>query len=98
MKKVNKYYDRYAWRQNEFDALVSFAFNVGSIDQLSANGTRSKKAIGEKIILYNKAGEKSLQGLQSVGKKSRSCFWLPRRAAIPRRIRYQRLPTKNVLY
>ena len=36
-KKVNKYYDRYAWRQNEFDALVSFAFNVGSIDQLSAN-------------------------------------------------------------
>lgn len=62
-QKVNKYYDKYMWRQNEFDALVSFAFNVGSIDRLSANGTRSKKLIGEKILLYNKAGGKELSGL-----------------------------------
>ncbi len=73
-KKVNKYYDRYAWRQNEFDALVSFAFNVGSIDQLSANGTRSKKAIGEKIILYNKAGGKELAGLTKRRKEEQKLF------------------------
>lgn len=32
-KKVDKY-SRYGWNQNEFDALVSFAYNIGSIDQL----------------------------------------------------------------
>ncbi len=62
-KKVNKYHDRYTWRQNEFDALVSFAFNVGSIDQLTANGTRSRTVIAEKIIAYNKAAGKPLAGL-----------------------------------
>ncbi len=62
-KKVNKYHDRYTWRQNEFDALVSFAFNVGSIDQLTANGTRSRAVIAEKIMAYNKAAGKPLAGL-----------------------------------
>ena len=27
-EKVNKYYTKYIWTQNEFDALVSFAFNI----------------------------------------------------------------------
>lgn len=62
-KKVNKYFDRYTWNQNEFDALVSFAFNVGSVDQLTANGTRSRAVIAEKILLYNKAAGKVLVGL-----------------------------------
>ena len=62
-KKVNKYYDRYKWNQNEFDALVSFAFNIGSIDKLTANGTRSRAVIAEKILLYNKAAGKALAGL-----------------------------------
>ncbi len=62
-KKVNKYHDRYTWRQNEFDALVSFAFNVGSIDRLSANGTRSRAVIAEKLMAYNKAAGKVLAGL-----------------------------------
>lgn len=62
-KKVEKYNVKYNWTQNEFDALVSFAFNIGSIDQLTANGTRSKSEIAAKIPEYRKAGGKVLQGL-----------------------------------
>ncbi len=71
---VNKYYSRYTWNQNEFDALVSFAFNVGSINQLTANGIRSRSIIAEKILLYNKAGEKILAGLTTRRKSERELF------------------------
>ena len=40
---VSKYDSKYSWKQNEFDALVSFCYNVGSIDQLTANGTGADK-------------------------------------------------------
>lgn len=62
-KKVDKYQSKYKFNQNQYDALVSFAYNIGSIDQLTANGTRTKKEVGEKILLYTKAGGKTLQGL-----------------------------------
>ena len=62
-KKVEKYNSKYNWTQNEFDALVSFAYNIGSIDQLTANGTRTKQQIAAKIPEYRKAGGKVLQGL-----------------------------------
>ena len=42
--------------QNQFDALVSFAFNVGSINQLTASGTRTLEQISSKITAYNKSG------------------------------------------
>lgn len=61
-KKVDKY-NKYNWSQNEFDALVAFAYNVGSIDQLTANGTRSRAVIAENMLLYNKASGKVLAGL-----------------------------------
>lgn len=54
---------KYSWTQNEFDALVSFAFNIGSINQLTANGTRSKDIIAKKILEYNKSGGRVLNGL-----------------------------------
>lgn len=60
---VNKYDPIYRWNQNEFDALVSFAFNIGNIDQLTAKGTRSKAVIADKILAYNKSGKKVLPGL-----------------------------------
>ena len=60
---VNKYDSTYHWTQNEFDALISFAYNIGSIDQLTANGTRSKKTIAAKIPEYCHAGGKKLEGL-----------------------------------
>lgn len=72
--KVNKYNSKYNWLQNEFDALVSFAYNIGNIDQLTANGTRSKKVIAEKILLYNKAGGKVLAGLTERRKEERELF------------------------
>ena len=60
--KVNKY-SKYDWTQDEFDALVSFTYNIGNIDQLTQNGTRSKSEIAKMIPAYNKAGGKVLQGL-----------------------------------
>ena len=56
-------YSKYGWNQNEFDALVSFAYNIGSIDGLTVSGSRSKEEIADKIQAYNKAGGKVLSGL-----------------------------------
>lgn len=75
-RKVGKY-DTYAWNQNEFDALVSFAFNIGNIDQLTANGTRDRETIAEKMLLYNKAGGKVLAGLVRRRKDEQGLFLTP---------------------
>lgn len=76
-KNVEKYDSRYQWNQNEFDAMVSFAFNVGSIDKLTVNGSRSKAVIAEKILLYNKAGGRALAGLTRRRKAERDLFLKP---------------------
>lgn len=73
-KKVNIFYNKYRWTQNEFDALVSFAFNLGSIDQLTAGGTRSREVIAEKMLLYNKAAGKVLPGLTRRRQEERALF------------------------
>lgn len=52
--QVDKYNTRYNWTPYERDALTSFAYNIGSIDQLTANGTRSKAEIAAKMLEYNK--------------------------------------------
>ena len=61
---VNKYMDKYNFNQNEFDALVCFAFNIGNINQLTCNGTRSREVIANKMLEYCKSGGKILKGLQ----------------------------------
>ena len=76
-KNVEKYNSKYGWNQNEFDALISFAFNIGSIDQLTANGTRNRTVIAEKILLYNKASGKVLNGLTRRRKAERELFLTP---------------------
>lgn len=74
--KVDKYAS-YHWNQNEFDALTSFAYNVGSIDQLTANGTRNRATIAEKILQYNKGGGKVLPGLTKRREAERKLFLTP---------------------
>lgn len=75
--KVSKYDSTYHWNQNEFDALVSFAYNVGSIDRLTNQGWRSREVIAEKILQYNKARGKVLNGLVRRRKEERALFLTP---------------------
>ena len=51
-KEVMKYDKIYHWNENEYQALLSFAYNIGSIHQLTANGTRTKEHISKAIPLY----------------------------------------------
>lgn len=74
LPKVMKYNSKYKWNQNEIDALVSFAYNIGSIDALTANGTRSRATIAAKMLQYNKAGGKVLNGLTRRRKAERELF------------------------
>ena len=60
---VNEYQKIYNFNQNEFDAMVSFAYNVGNIRQLTQKGTRAKKDIPVHMIEYCNAGGVRLQGL-----------------------------------
>ena len=71
---VNKYDYKYDFNQNQFDALVSFSYNIGSIDQLTNLGRRSKAEIAEKMILYNKSGGRVLQGLVNRRKAEQALF------------------------
>ena len=63
--------------QNEFDALVSFAYNIGSINQLTQNGTRTKKQVADSIPLYNKGGGVVLQGLVRRRAAEQALFLIP---------------------
>lgn len=71
---VMKYNDKYCWNQNEFDAMTSFAYNLGSINSLTANGSRSKNLVASKIELYNKANGKELAGLTTRRKAEKALF------------------------
>lgn len=53
----------YAWSPAQLDALTSFAYNIGSINELTANGTRSNRQIADKMLEYINAGGRPLQGL-----------------------------------
>ena len=74
---VMSFNDKYNWSSNEFSALVSFAFNIGSITQLTARGTRSKQEIADKMLLYDYAGGKRLTGLGARREKERELFLTP---------------------
>jgi GH24 family phage-related lysozyme (muramidase) len=82
-KNVNSFNSKYFWTQNEYDALVSFAFNVGSINQLTANGTRDKKTIGDKILLYNKANGNVLKGLVRRREEEHALYFDSSKTSLP---------------
>lgn len=62
-RHVDKYDKIYHFNKNQYSALVSFAFNIGNIDQLTANGSRSIKEISDKIPAYCRAAGRVLPGL-----------------------------------
>ena len=71
---VNRYNKIYNFTQNEFDALVSFCYNIGSITQLTKGGTRSKEEIKAHWLAYCNAGGKQLQGLLNRRKDELALF------------------------
>lgn len=77
-KHVNKYDKIYHFTQNQYDALVSFAFNLGKLDQLTNFGTRTIDEIAEAIPKYNKAGGVVLSGLVKRRRVERMVFLSPK--------------------
>ena len=53
----------YDWDDQQMDALASFRYNIGNLDQLTAGGTRTTDQIAEYLPKYNKAGGKVSEGL-----------------------------------
>lgn len=74
---VNKYNDIYKFNQNEYDALISFCYNIGSIKQLTQNGKRTKKEIAAAMVKYNHAGGKVLRGLTRRREEEKKLFLTP---------------------
>lgn len=74
---VNRYYDIYHFNQNQFDALVSFAFNIGSIKQLTNNGTRSIAEISAKIPEYRMVNGQVSAGLERRRAAEKALFDTP---------------------
>ena len=64
----------YDFTPNEIDALTSFAYNVGNIDQLTDKGKRSKVEIAKAMLAYNKASGKVLKGLSKRRAAERDLF------------------------
>ncbi len=76
----NKNYVPQNINQNQFDALVSFAFNLGggNLKELcNANyppGKKTVEHIASEITLYNKANRKFCQGLANRREKEKQLF------------------------
>ena len=65
---IPKGYDKYALD------LINQKENLGSIDELTANGKRTKKEIAQKMLLYTKAKGKELPGLVRRRKAEQKLF------------------------
>lgn len=74
---VAKYDSVYHWGQNEFDALVSFAYNIGNIEELTAKGKRTRGEIKAAIPRYCKAGGRVVQGLKERREAELTLFCTP---------------------
>lgn len=63
-KKVEKYDPIYHWNQNEFDALVSYCYNIGSIKGLVDDGKRTREEIKADWPTHDMAGGNHLTSLK----------------------------------
>lgn len=73
-KHVSYYNKIYNFTSNEFSALVSFAYNIGTIAGLTKAGTRTKQQIANKMLEYSYANGKKLNGLYVRRQKERKLF------------------------
>jgi len=96
--KVNKYMEKYHWNQNQYDALVSFCFNIGNIDELTKDGTRSNDTIASKMLEYCKAGGRRVQGLYDRRKDEHNLFIKPVKGSTQPVPQPSTEPTKKVSY
>ena len=64
----------YSWTQGQKDALASFAYNIGNINQLTGNATRSNREIANKMLEYVRAGGRVVSGLQNRRRVERQKF------------------------
>ena len=73
---VNKYYNKYKFNQNQFDALVSFTYNcgVGNLKTLLNGGKRSISEISNAIPKYTRANGKVLKGLANRRAEEKKLF------------------------
>lgn len=73
---VLRWHSHYKFTQNEYDALVSFAYNcgVGNLTKLVQSGKRTKSQIADAILLYDKANGKPLRGLTIRRREEREMF------------------------
>lgn len=54
---------KYNWNEGQKGALVSFAYNIGSIGQLTGQGRRDNATIARKMLEYNRASGSVVPGL-----------------------------------
>lgn len=73
-KNVLKYDEIYHWNMNQYQALLSFAYNIGSIDQLTDHGRRSISEIKKAMPKYVKANGVILEGLVKRRKEELKLF------------------------
>ena len=65
------------FNQNEFDALVSFAYNCGQVNLIKLCKNRNNDEIADAFLKYNKAGGKVLDGLVKRRQEERTLFMTP---------------------
>lgn len=93
---VNKYNDIYKFNQNEYDALISFCYNIGSITQLTQKGKRTKKEIAAAMVKYNHAGGKVLKGLTRRREEEQRLFLTPAKQENKNTIKAETKSKKNI--
>ena len=64
----------YNWTEEQRNAMTSFAYNVGSLDQVTANGSRTNEEILAAMLKYVKAGGKVMDGLVARRKSEARSF------------------------
>lgn len=81
--KVSKWQDHYRFNQNQFDAMVSYAYNIGSIDKLVDNGKRTIAEISADIPNHDRVKNpdgtyRHVKGLTNRRNKEKELFDTPK--------------------